>query len=123
MTPKQIIQARNAIQELSAIVLPYKAAREAAALKRRLEKEFETIVSMERALIAELGGKPERGGIQFPDDGAAAEYAERWEAILNEEAPARFPSVDLSPYMNMIRISPGAVDALEELVVFEREAQ
>lgn len=122
MTPKQIIQAHGAIRELCGTVLPYRTAREVAALKRRLEEEFATLLDLERALAAELGGQIQRDGLQFQDSAAAEAYQTRWEALLAEESDAVLPQADLSACVDTLRVSPGAVEALEGLVVFEREA-
>ena len=57
MTPKQIIQANEAIRELTGIALPYSVARPLAALKKRLGEEFRTVSEMETTLRKKYQGE------------------------------------------------------------------
>lgn len=124
MTPNQITAAYRAVLELSNIVLPYKAARSVAGLKKRLAEENDIVVDMEKKLVAQYGGEVRHGGAcEFPDPDAA----ERFRAVLNEareqEADIKLPTVDLSAHTGLIRISPAAIEALEGIVIFEKEVE
>lgn len=123
MTPKQIVAAREAMKELSKIPLPYKVARQLSGLNRRLDQEIETISSMERALVEEFQGSIERNGIQFPDNEAATAFDEKRKTFMEEDVAFSLPVVDLSKFADNLRISSGAVEALEGLIRFEREAK
>ncbi len=124
MTPNQIIQAHQAIQQLSSLVLPYRAAREIAGLKKRLVEEFETVFHAELALLERHGGEVKQNGeYRFPDDGAAETFAKECTAFRAQEDDIRLPIVDLSGHASAIRISASAVEALEGLVKFEGEAE
>ena len=123
MTPKQIVAAHEAMKELSKVPLPYKVARQLSGLNRRLDQEVETISSMEHALVEEFQGSIERNGIQFPDNETATAFDEKRKAFMEEDVPLKLPMVDLSKFADNLRISSGAVGALEGLVRFEREAE
>ena len=49
MTPTEVVAAYRAVVELSKAVLPYKTARQVAALNRALRAEHDTVVAAERA--------------------------------------------------------------------------
>ncbi len=121
MTPNQIVSAHEAIRELSRVVLPYKTARQVARLKRRIDEEFEVIVSMESSVMEEFGGSKEQGRMQFPDSSAAEAFDEKMRLYMEEEAEMKLPTVDLSKYAENIRISPATIDALEGLVKWEAD--
>lgn len=122
MTPKQIVAAYKAIHELSGTVLPYRAARGVEALKKRLTEEFETVLEMERNLAEEYGGKLGSGGYRFPDREQAERFRTIHNAAMEQEDDIPLPAVDLSKYTDMLRISPGAIEALEGLVIWEEGA-
>ena len=49
------------------------------------------------------------------------EFLKRRDEMMDQEDSITFPVVDLSKYTDMIRISPGALEALSGIVVFEKE--
>ena len=122
MTPNQIASAHEAIQELSRVVLPYKTARQVARLKRRIDEEFEVIVSMESAVMKEFGGSFEHGSVQFPDITAKKAFEEKMRLYREEDVDIKLPTVDRSKYAENIRISPATIDALEGLVKWEEKS-
>lgn len=124
MTPNQITAAYRAILELSNTVLPYKAARSVTVLKKQLAEENDIVVDMEKKLVAQYGGEVRHGGAcEFPDP----DSAERFRTVLNEareqEADIKLPTVDLSAHTGLIRISPAAIEALDGIVIFEKEVE
>ena len=124
MTPNQITAAYRAVLELSNTVLPYKAARRVTLLKKQLAEENDIVVDMEKKLVAQYGGEVRHGGAcEFSDPDAA----ERFRTVLNEareqEADIKLPTVDLSAHTGLIRISPAAIEALEGIVIFEKEVE
>lgn len=121
MTPRKIMGAYKAIHELIPIVLPYKAARQITKLKKRLVEEFETVVAQEEALVQEYGGQREGNRYKFSDEQVAQDFQVAHTAFLNQEDSIDLPHVDLSSYQDMIRVSIGAIEALEGIVTFEED--
>lgn len=120
ITPNRIVSAYKAIHELSGTVFPYREARGVAKLKKRLTEEFETVLGMEKSLVEEYGGKCASGSYQFPDQDLAERFRQVYSAAMEQEDDIPLSAVDLSKYTDTIRLSPGAVEALEGLVIFEK---
>ena len=100
MTPRKITEAHKAMMELAGIPFPFKTARQLAKLKSRLDEEYLTVYNMDQALVRDMGGEIKaNGNYKFQDSEA----------------------LNLSKYTDMIRISPGALEALEGIVAFEKE--
>ena len=57
MTPKQIIQAYTAMEELVGIALPYHTTRQLAALRKCLGEEFHIVSETETNLRKKHGGE------------------------------------------------------------------
>lgn len=124
MTGTQIVDAYRAVRELSDTVLPYKAARGITRLKKRLDEEFATIISMEQALIKKYGGKCcEHGRYDFASTEDAQAFSEELNAAMSQDDDMNLPQVDLSAYSGLIRVSAGAIEALDGLVIFDGDAE
>lgn len=121
MSPIQITGAYRAIRELSGIVLPYRSARAVAALKRRLEEEFEVVESQDISLAEKHGGKKTSGGYHFDDDESMQAYMKEFDEIMNAEDEIKLPVVDLSKHTSILRVSPNTVEALDGIIIFEKE--
>lgn len=122
MTPNGVKNAFKAIQELSGVVLPYKVSRNLSKLKKRLGEELDTVAGMEQALIKRYGGKIEKNGAIKISGADAQAFADEFNALMAQNDDSiKLPTVDLSKYTDMIRISPGAVEALEGIVIFEED--
>lgn len=124
MTPNQIKDAFKAIQELSGVVFPYRVSRDISALKKRLGEELETVAGMEKALVEKYGGSVARNGsIKISGEDAQA-FADEYNALMaQDDKSIKLPVVDVSAYADTLRISPGAVDALDGIVIFDKEAE
>ena len=122
MTPNEIKNAYRAVQELSGVVFPYRVSRGISALKKRLGEELDTVAGMEKALVEKYGGKVDRNGsITLSGENAQA-VSEEYNAIMaQDDESIKLPAVDVSAFADTLRISPGAVDALEGIVIFEKE--
>ena len=122
MTPNEIKNAYRAVQELSGVVFPYRVSRGISALKKRLGEELDTVAGMEKALVEKYGGKVDRNGsITLSGENAQA-FSEEYNAIMaQDDESIKLPAVDVSAFADTLRISPGAVDALEGIVIFEKE--
>lgn len=123
MTPIQIKNAYKAIQELSGVVFPYRVSRGISALKKRLSEELDTVNSMEKALVEKYDGKVSpNGSIKISGDNAQA-FADEFNALMaQDDDSVKLPTVDVSQFADMIRISPRAVEALEGIVIFEEDS-
>lgn len=122
MTPIQIGDAYRAVLRLSATVFPYAVARNIAKLKKRLEDEVDTVANAERAISEKYGGTFKRDGtiiIEDPEKGEKC--ADELNEFRQQDDDIKLPVVDLSKYVDSIRISPADIDALEGIVIFERE--
>lgn len=120
MTPNQIKNAYRAIQELSGVVFPYRVSRGISALKKRLGEELETVDGMEKALIEKYGGKVEHNGSVTISGTDAQAFADEYNALMaQDDESIKLPAVDVSAFADTLRISPGAVEALEGIVIFE----
>lgn len=122
MTPKQIIQAYTAMEELTGIALPYHTTRRLAALKKRLGEEFRIISEMENNL------RQKYAGVITPDNryrfSSAEErqaFSDEWESFLGEEDTIQLPEVDLSDFVDNLQISVEALTALEDIIQFEKQ--
>lgn len=121
MTPPQIMDAYKATLRLSNTVFPYKVARNVARLKRRLEEEAEIISDTEKAIIEKYGGTVDKNGhASVGDPEKANECAEELNDFRKQEDDIKFQVIDLSKYINTIRISPSDIEALEGIVIFEK---
>lgn len=124
MTPNDIKNAYKAIQELSGTVFPYKVSRGIAALRKRLGEELETVAAMEMALVEKYGGAIERGGSIKISGADAQAFSDAYNALMaQDDESIKLPVVDVSACADTIRISPGAVEALEGIVIFDKEAE
>ena len=119
LSPRRVMEAYQAMYELSGQVFPYKTAR---ALKKRIGEEFDTALDMENTLLREFGGeKDEAGRFSFPDREAEAGFLEKYRAAMDETAEVRLPRLDLSRYAGNMRLSARSLEALEGIVRFEKE--
>lgn len=122
MTPKDVMKAYKAINELANCVFPYKVTRQVHMLKKRLEEEFEIVLSSEKNLVAEHGGKVDSTGMyKFANSETAHKFDKAYQDMLNQESDIDLPRVDLSKYQNAIVASAATIDALDGLVLFEEE--
>lgn len=121
MKPSQIVDAYKAIRELDNVPMPYRAARQVASLKKRLDEEFNVVRSMEIALAAEYGGHIEGSSYHFENAHVARDFADKLNAAMQQEDMIEFPKVDLSEISGRLSISPFAVEALDGIVKFEEE--
>lgn len=120
MTPNQIKSAYKAILELAGVVFPYRVSRGISVLKKRLGEELDTVAGMEKALVEKYGGKVDRSGsIKMSSEDAQA-FADEYNALMEQDDESiKLPAVDVSAFADTLRISPGAVEALEGIVIFE----
>lgn len=123
MKQRDVIAAWRAMEELAGVRLPYRTAREAANLRRRLREEYETAAEREMALAAELGVEIlEAGRFRTRDPEKEAAFRREVERQMNEEAEIGLPALDLSGFADTLRVSPECLEALEGIVIFEKEA-
>lgn len=121
MRQRDVITAYRAVQELTEARFPYSKAREVSALRKRLREEYETAAERELALAGEMGiEQTEAGRFRTKDPARAAEFRRRHEAQMEEAAEIGLPVVDLSEFAEMLRVSPGCLEALEGIVIFEK---
>lgn len=120
MTPREIINIHNALNELSKTVFPYKLARKIAGLSKRVKAEIEVINSQERAITNKYNGKYEPGGkISFPDTDTAVEFTREFDAMMDEDVDIRLTPVDVSKYADTLQLTPQTIEALEGVIIFE----
>lgn len=124
MTPNQIIRAYSGVQELTGLALPYHTARMLAALKKRLGEEVHVILDMENNLRQKYAGEVTRDNkYRFPDVPSRQAFESDYNAMLEQEEEVKLPAVDLSDFVDELKISAEALAALEEIVTFEKEAE
>lgn len=121
MTPNKVVSAYRAIKEVSGMVFPYKTARAVASLKRKLQDEVDTIANTERALIEKHGGKANGLKIDFESHEKAVEFQAEYDGFMGQEAEIKLPAVDLSMHIDTLRLSPDNIEALDGIVIFEKE--
>lgn len=121
MTPNKVVSAYRAIKEISSTVFPYKIARSVAALKRRLQEESDIIVNVERAMIEKHGGKAIGNRVDFDAPEKAAAFQAEYDDFMSQDANIKLPTVDLSKYADTMRLTPDSIEALDGIVIFERE--
>lgn len=120
MTANQIVNAYRAVHELKGLILPYKAAREVAQLKRKLDEEMPVIIRMEQAIVQKHGGKTKPdGSYDFDTPASAAACKAELDGFNQEEEEVELPVVDLTKFVDQVSISPAAIEALEGIVLFE----
>ncbi len=120
MTPKRIVEAYQAVEQLSRNDFPYRVSREIAALRTRLREEFEIVAEMEDTLIEKHQGKPAGNGIRFKDAGTLQAYQAEHGEKMGQTAEIDLPAVDLSAFADTIQISANGLEALEGIVLFEK---
>ena len=121
MTPRKIIDAHRAIKEISGMCFPYKTARAVAALKRRLQEEADIVADAQRSLVEHYGGKAKGNQVTFADEETVLEFQNHYNDFMNEDTEVNLPTVDLSKHTNMFCLSPDTIDALDGIVIFEKE--
>lgn len=122
MTPTEIKNAYKAVQELSGVVFPYRVSRGISSLKKRLGEELDTVASMEKALVEKYSGTVGRNGSIKISGADAQAFADEYNAMMaQDDGSIKLPVVDVSKFAEVIHISPGAVEALEGIVIFEKE--
>ncbi|MBR3752801.1 MAG: hypothetical protein IKK50_06700 [Ruminiclostridium sp.] len=120
MTANQIVNAYRAVHELKGLILPYKAARAVAKLKKKLDEEMQVIIGMEQAIVQKHGGKTKpNGSYDFDTPDAAAACKAELDGFNGEEVEVELPVVDLTEFVDQVSISPAAIEALEGIVLFE----
>lgn len=124
MTPSEVVAAYRAVVELSKAVLPYKTARQIAALNRALRAEHDTVVAAERTLAEAHGGVVSSvGEVDFPDADSAEAFNRELARFREQDADICLPKVDISKYTNLLRLTPETICALDGIVTFERDVQ
>ena len=122
MTPNEVVAAYRAVLELSKAVLPYKTARQVAALNRALRAEHDTVVAAERALAEKHGGTiSTTGSVDFPDADSTEAFTKERSEFMNQDAEIRLPKVDVSKHTNILKLSPESICALDGIVIFEQD--
>ena len=123
MTPQKIVEAYIAVQELSSIVLPFKTARKLAALRKNLKEAVEVVEEARCKIIEEFGGVEEQRGLyQFDDKDNSAKCSKALEDYMGDtDDTFTLPEVDLSDYTDQIKLSAGALEALEDIIIFDKE--
>ena len=121
MTGNQVLEAYMAIMELSKCVLPYKAARGVAGLKRALQVEYETLRDAEGSVAEKHGGTFTGGQWVFPDSERKNEFDMEMAGFMEEDVDIDLPKVDISKYSDQLRLSPNTIFSLDGIVVFEKE--
>lgn len=119
MKPSQIVNAYKAILELDNVPMPYRTARQVAALRKRLKEEFDVIRGMEEALAADYGGKFDGASYQFETTETARAFAGQLNAVMDQDDAVNLPGADLSGTAEALHLSPFAVAALDGLIKFE----
>lgn len=124
MTPKQIIQAYTAMEELVGIALPYHTTRQLAALRKCLGEEFHIVSETETNLRKKHGGEiTQDKRYRFASAEERQAFSDEWESFLDENDTIQLPSVDLSNFVDNLQISVEALTALEDIIQFEKEAE
>lgn len=121
MTGNQVLEAYRGVLELSKCVLPYKAARGVAALKRVLQNEYETLRDSESSIAETHGGTLSGGQWTFPDIPSRETFDKELADFMQEDVDMDFPKVDISKYADQLRISPDTIFSLDGIVVFDKE--
>ena len=103
------------------MVLPFKTARAVARLRKRLKVEFSTVVEMEKVIVDSCGGQTCENGYKFPGPEQTQAFQEGHRKMMEQEDEISLPVVDLSAYADQLRITPAAIEALEGIVIFEKE--
>lgn len=121
MTPKKIMEAYKAVNELANCVFPYKVTRQVHKLKKKLEDEFEAILDAEKALVSKHGGEFRDGTYKFGSLEVAEAFNREYMAFLEQESEVHLPKVDVSKCLGSVTVSAYAIDALEGIVDFGEE--
>lgn len=121
MTPDKVLSAYRAIKEISGLAFPYKTARSVAKLKRRLQEEAEIVENANRALVEKYGGKLKGNKVRFEDPEQFEKFQAEYNDFMGQDADIKLPTVDLSKHTSVMRLSPDTIEALDGIVLFEKE--
>lgn len=121
LTPQRIMAAYKAIHELSNCVFPYRVTRNVHKLKKRISEEFEVVLEHEQALVTEMGGTLQDAQYHFDSVEQAELFNRAYTDFLHQEDEVSLPKVDVSSCLDSVRISSGAIDALQGIVDFGEE--
>lgn len=118
MTPKDILNAYVAIQELVSCILPYKASRDIQKLAAKLKEEYNTVLWSEKNLVDSYGGIYRDKFYDFKTPDIAQEFINKYNEFMEQQDDIELPKIDLSKYANDIKISATAIEALKDIVYF-----
>ncbi len=123
MNLQKIIDAYGAICGLSKIVLPFKKARALTELKKKLKESFDVIQQAELTIVEEFCGEQTQNGIyQFKSDEDAIKCQKAIQDYMEQDDDSiELPTVDLSDYTDQIKLSASALEALEDIIIFDKE--
>lgn len=117
-SPKQIMEAYKAINELALCVFPYKVTRQVHKLRKKLSEEFETILNTEQAMVRDMGGQLQDRQYHFENLEDAQAFQDRYQEWLNQQDDVDLPQANISKCLDAVKISSTSIEALEGLVDF-----
>ena len=118
----EVVKAYKALQEISNLPLPYKAARPLAKLKKALAEEVEVIQGMEIALVNKYSGAIQPNGhFKFGSTEVLQKFDTDHKELMAQESEIEIKPVSLSQYTDIIRVSADTICDLENVVDFGGE--
>lgn len=122
MTPKKIMEAYKAVNELANCIFPYAVTRQICLLKKRLTEEFYIVLKSEKDMVHKYGGEfSEDRTYKFSSHDDAAQFYREYQNFLDQEIYIDLPKVDVSKCQSTLVISAASIAALEGVVTFEED--
>lgn len=125
LTARKIVDICAALNDLRFNCrLEYKYARKLNDLKKLFKDRADVILEMERKLIETHSGEMDsQGGIKFATPQAAQEFLKEREKMFTEEDEIDVELLDLSKYCDNAEIAVEAVEAIDDIIIFEAKPQ
>lgn len=120
MTYKQIVMAKNAIDELNKSSFPVQIAYQLYRLKKQVDEIFQFEVGLEKNLIEQYHGAVQSDGtITFQNKEDCARCTEGIMNVLNTGVDEKIKLINI-PFsaVSDIRVSPEMIDRLDGFVRF-----
>lgn len=123
LTTRRIVDAYAALNAIHFTCrLKYRDARKLSDLKKIFKGRCDVIGKLETDLVKQCGGQiHEDGKIEFSEPEFAATFVGEHNKLFEETDDVDFTPVDMSSYIDNIEIPVESIDALDGIILFDKE--
>ena len=124
LTARRVVDAYAALNTIHFTCrLKYRDARKLSDLKKLFKERIGVIGQMESDLVKQCGGQIlENGKLEFSEPTFAETFIGEHTKMFEEKDDVDFTPVDLSAYVDNIEIPVESIEALDGIILFDKEA-